>query len=226
LEISPLKKNQYEKLPCAYCGRYEGTCHGGHLVPNCMYPEGNKVEQLRVPECPVCKAYWQNDDAYFRDVIVMCGEANELANEKFFGPISRSFTKPSGPKWRRELGKLLVPVEVDGEPRHKVYPLHDERVVRVLKRIIRGLCHLHSLGTCITEAQVWASVFWCPIPPAFQADFKRESLSDDFCWYEYSDCRSQDDGVIHSAWVIEFYGRTRFFCLVSTSARGWAEDAA
>lgn len=216
--------NKYEKLPCAYCGRQEGTCHGGHVIPACSYPENNKYEQIRVPECHVCKAYWQDDDARFRDVITLSGDANELASEKFFGPIKRSFTKPSGEKWRRALADMLVPVDVDGAPRHLIYPLRDERVMRIMKRIVRGLCHWHDLGTCITEAQVLVDVYRFTIPPVFRAEFKRESLNDNFCWYEHRD--SRDCEGLHSTWVIEFYRRTRFFCLVSASAEGWVQEAA
>jgi hypothetical protein len=214
--------SSYNKQPCAYCGRREDTCHGGHVIPDCIYPLVSPVTRIKVPECHVCKASWEGDDARFRDVIVISGEANELADEKFFGPISRSFDKPSGHKWRRELRELLVPIEVDGVPRHKVYPLVCERVVRVLKRIVRGLCHKHEIGTCITEKQVGVWVQRWARPPDFHESYTSVSLGDGFCWYSYCDLQREDDGSIHSVWEIEFYGRTRFFCIVSASVDGWA----
>ena len=154
----------------------------------------------------------------------MSGDANELANEMWQGPISRSFDKPSGQTWLRDLRELLVPVETHDGPRHKVYPLKDERVMRIMKRIVRGLCHEHKIGTGFTEEQVFVDVFRFPIPPAFHTEFKRVSLGDDFCWYEYCDCRDQDDGKLNSAWLIEFYSRTRFFCLISASADEWVSE--
>jgi hypothetical protein len=213
---------KFEKLPCAYCGRNEGTCHRGHTIPDCMYPDGSQITKITVPECHVCKEYWQDDDAHFRAVVLLCGEPNDQVNAKW-PTVVRSFRDR---RCAKDLQDMMVSVEVSGVQRHKLYPMQDDRVVRVLKRIVRGLCYKHGLGSRITEEQVFVDVLRYAIPPAFQTEFKRESLDDAFCWYEYSDRRGKDDGEFHSVWVIEFYGRTRFFCLVSASASGWAADAA
>ena len=208
--------NSYKNKPCAYCGLQEGTCHGGHVIPKKMYPTSSKVRRVVVPECHLCKKNW-DDDAHFRAVIAMCGEPNEQANEMWYGPISRSFEHRSGSRWIRDLRELMVPVETTDGPRHKIYPLRDERVTRILKRIVRGLCQWEEIGTKITNEQVFVTVEWFEVPPAFRDQFKRKSLGDDFCWYSYSDQRGQDGGEFHSVWEIEFYGRTRFFCIVSES---------
>jgi hypothetical protein len=220
--------NSYARKPCAYCGVRDGTCTGGHVIPDCMYPEemDHRIQRINVPECPACGATWQDDEAHFRAVILMCGEANELASEKWFGPVSRSFDHASGPRWVRDLFELLEPVNTPDGLRYMVYPERDERVMRVLRKIIRGLCAYHKLGAAIAGNQVLAMVKRFEIPPAFRDQFVRKSLGTDFCWYSYSDQRGQDGGEFHSAWEIEFYGRTRFFCIVSASAENWTAQVA
>lgn len=58
------------------------------------------------------------------------------------------------------------------------------------------------------------------IPEQFLPDFKYFSLGDAFCTYSFIDLAGQDD-EFHSAWVIEFFGRTRFFAMVSANEAGW-----
>ncbi len=218
--------NSYKKKKCAYCGLQEGTCTGGHVIPDCMYPDKSdaRIQRLKVPECPACGATWLHDEDHFRSVILMCGEANELANEKWHGSVSRSFGYAGGPRSVRDIHELMNSVPtLPG--RYMIYPERDERVMRVLRKIIRGLCHKHEVGTAIADNQVHAMVERFTIPPAFRDLFVRHSLGDQFCWYSYCDQRGQEDGSVHSAWEIEFYGRTRFFCIVSASAEGTAEVA-
>jgi len=89
----------------------------------------------------------------------------------------------------------------------------------VVRRIIRGLCHYHKLGTAIADCRVFAQVMRYEIPPTFWQQFVPTSLGDQFCRYWYYDLRAETPDH-HSSWVIEFFGRTKFFGIVSSNDAG------
>ena len=116
----------------------------------------------------------------------------------------------------------MVPIETSAGPQYAVYPDRDERVMTVVRRIIRGLCHCHDLGTAIADCRVFARVMRYEVPPAFWERFEARSLGDHFCRYWFYDLQAEDPDH-HSCWVIEFFGRTRFFGIVSANEAGWRD---
>lgn len=214
--------------PCAYCGRREYPRERGHIIPDCMYPCGGdpKVQRPTVPECSKCKMIWQDAEAHFRTFIVMCGDPNAQVLALWHGPILRSFTKSSGRRWVQDISEQMVPVETPTGPRHMLFPERDERVMLVMRKIVRGFCSYHKLEQAIADSRVDVVVAREPVPEMFHDDFTHFSLGDQFCRYSYSDLRSSSDADFHSMWVIEFFGRTRFYGLVSAAKEGWPRHAA
>jgi len=210
--------------PCAYCGGCEHPRERGHVFQRSIFPSGidPTIQRPTVPECSECKKIWQDAETQFRNIVLVAGEPNESVTELWNGPVTRSFDKASGPRWLREFTAQLVPVETSDGPRHAVYPDRDARVMTVVRRTIRGLCHYHDLGTAIADRRIFARVMRYAIPPAFWERFVPMSLGDQFCRYWYYDLRAEDPDH-HSAWVIEFFGRTRFFGIVSANEDGWPE---
>ncbi len=213
--------------PCAYCGGTEHPRERGHVIQRSVYPTAvpSTVQRPTVPECSECKKIWQDAETQFRNIMMVAGVTNASVQELWDGPVTRSFDKPSGPRWLRDLTSQMVPVETPDSPRHAVYPDRDERVMTVVRRTIRGLCHYHGLGTAIADCQVFAHVMRYAIPPAFWERFVPVNLGDDFCRYWYYDLRAEDPDH-HSSWVIEFFGRTKFFAIVSANEAGWPEQEA
>jgi hypothetical protein len=188
-----------------------------------MYPRGldSRIQRPTVPECMACKKIWQDDEAHFRAIMLMAGEPNAAVIELWGGPVIGSFNKPSGPRWLRDLYEQMVPVDTPTGPRHLVYPARDARVMNVIRKIVRGLCHYHHLGTAICDRRVCANVQLFEVPDLFRPEFVNHSLGDHFCRYSYVDIREMGDGDLHSVWSIEFFGRTRFFGLVTADPEGW-----
>lgn len=213
--------------PCAYCGEYQLPRERGHVIQRSIYPSSvpSNVQRPTVPECVMCKKIWQDAETQFRNIVLVAGEPNNSVTELWSGPVIRSFDKPSGPRWLRDLTAQMVPVETAAGPRYAVYPDRDSRVMTVVRRIIRGLCHYHNLGTAIADCRVFAQVMRYEIPPAFWERFVPNNLGDQFCRYWYYDLRAEDPDH-HSSWVIEFFGRTKFFGIVSANEVGWPEQLA
>lgn len=204
---------------CAYCGSNESARERGHVIPDCMYPLAldGRIQRRTVPECQKCKGIWQDAEAHFRNMIAISGAPNDLVLEQWSGPIKRSFGKPSGPKWLDELRSQMVPVETHDGPRHAVYPAKDKKVMLVVRKIIRGLCHYHKLGTSIEDSRVWADVMHYEIPPAFREEMTWHDLDGQFCVYGYS-LLNDHEFNIHSAWSLTFYGNREFFAVVRGTA--------
>ena len=59
----------------------------------------------------------------------------------------------------------MDPVQVDGARRLIIYPGRDERVLRVVRKIIRGLSFW--LGKVVSDNQVWTDVMKFKIPSEF-----------------------------------------------------------
>jgi hypothetical protein len=109
----------------------------------------------------------------------------------------------------------MVPVEVPGRSQFQVFPGRDERVVRVVRKVVRGLCHYHGLLTAVEECRVVADVLTVPIPPQFFALMEHHHREADICQYRY---HLVNDAGIHSAWLLTFFERPTF--LVTVSAEG------
>ena len=197
------------------------------MIQRSIHPSGcdPTIQRRTVPECSVCKKIWQEAETQFRNIMMVAGAPNAFVQALWDGPVTRSFDKASGLRWLRDLTAQMVPLETPNGPRHAVYPDRDELVMTVVRRTIRGLCHYHELGTAIADRRVFAHVMRYAIPPTFWERFVPFSLGDDFCRYWYYDLRAEDPDH-HSAWVIEFFGRTKFFGIVSASEAGWPEQVA
>jgi hypothetical protein len=210
--------------PCAYCGTTDTQFERerGHVVPACVYPPSldPRVQRITVPECSRCKEIWQDDETQFRNIMMLAGDPNAYVQELWDGPVTRSFQKPSGPRWVADLIKQLVPVETEGGPRHMVYPGRDERVMLVVRKIIRGLCHEEKVATAVDDRRVWADVMAYSIPEEFRRAMTWRQLDDKFFRYGFT-VSNDPESDIHSAWSLTFFERREFIAVVSLSEAGW-----
>src|SRR3972149_3204933 len=99
----------------------------------------SRVQRITVPSCGTCNRGWADDEAHFRNVLLIAGEPNPPVFELWETTVRRSFSELDGHRRRRDLIDQMVPTQIAGQDRWMIYPARDERVVRVLKKIIRGL---------------------------------------------------------------------------------------
>lgn len=108
----------------------------------------------------------------------------------------------------------MVTVQMPEGERHMVYPGEDERVMRVVRKVIRGLCHHHKLLSPVSDDQVWADVQKFQIPPAFLPEMSDAHAEGDVIRYSFT---VLDDEDIQSFWLLTFFERTPFFGVVYRS---------
>jgi len=209
-----------KRKACAYCGTTAPQIprERGHVFARCTYPDDmdRSIQRPTVPECARCKMIWQDAENQFRNIMVLASTGTGEALHQWNGPIKRSFDKPSGHRWKKDLFVPLVKYDTSDGPALVVYPAKDRRVMIVMRKIIRGLCHYHKLGTEIVEPRVYADVIRQPIPEAMSDQFTHINLGNDFCQYAYCDLRDDNDGF-NSAWLFRFYGRCEFMGIVCSN---------
>lgn len=204
---------------CSYCGERLAT-DSEHVFPSNLYPASkaqSRVQRLTIPSCNECNKGWSDDEAHFRNVLALAGEPNEARRELWETTIRRSFGKIDGDRRLRDLIETMRPVEIDGKTRHKVYPGQDDRVVRIVKKVIRGLCHHHGVISAVSERRVWVDVLKYQISEEFMSEMAYEHREQDIAEYRYQVLRELG---IHSAWLITFFQRVTFVGMVSLSEDG------
>lgn len=200
--------------PCAYCGAPVLTRERDHVVPASLYPDskaGSKVQRLTVPVCRACNKSWADDEAHFRNVILVAGEPNPSVHELWQTKTRRSFDEVDGRRRVLDIGTQMKPVEMVEGTRYKVYPARDDRVMRIIRKIVRGLCHHHGVSP-VQDRQVWADVLKYVIQPEFLDEMAHHHLEKDVFEYRYAVLKEHE---IHSAWLLTFYERCTFIALVA-----------
>lgn len=202
---------------CIYCGLSVRKADREHVVPRCLYPNSKSlstVQRLTVSACRECNGSWSDDEAHFRNVMLIAGEPNAPVKELWETSARRSFRKVDGRKRILDLYSQMQPVETGEGPRHKVFPAKDERVMRIIRKITRGLCHHHDVMSTVTDQQVTSDVLKFPIQREFIEEMAYHHLEKDVFEYRY---KVIDEPEIHSAWLLTFFERTTFITMVSPS---------
>jgi hypothetical protein len=197
---------------CAYCVR--DACTDDHVIPTSLYPTSkneSRVQRITVPACCRCNGGWSSDEPHFRNMLLVSGDRTSVVSELWEGPTQRSFTKVDGGKRVRDLVAQMVPVQTPQGARYMVYPGRDERVLRIVRKVVRGLCHYHKLLSPVTDEQVWADVQKFEIAPEFLKEMTSAHVEEDVLQYRFGVIEDPD---IHSGWLLQFFTRTPFLCIV------------
>jgi hypothetical protein len=197
---------------CAYCGASPSKLEREHVVPACLYPASRKasrIQRLTVPACSSCNRGWADDEAHFRNVLLLAGDPNEAVNELWSTTARRSFDQVDGNRRLRDLLELMKPVAVEGRKRWKIFPAEDSRIIRVVRKIVRGLSHHHGIESALAEDRIWADILRYRAPPDLFSTLGTDLESDIFrYWYDVLD----DD--LTSIWLLTFFERRTFVASV------------
>ncbi len=199
---------------CSYCGSNVAT-DSEHVFPKSLYPEsrqGSRIQRLTVPACNGCNNGWADDEAHFRNVLALAGEPNPSRQELWETKIVRAFRDQlDGHRRISDLLRIVKPASVDGEDRHMVYPAEDPRVLRVVKKIVRGLSHHHRIESALSESRVWVDIMKYRVPEEFLPEFEYAHREQDIVEYRFTVPGSHG---IASAWLVTFFQRVTFVAIV------------
>ncbi len=210
-------------IKCAYCGIPVSKRDREHVVPKCLYPaskSGSKIQRLTIPACKLCNNSFSDDEAHFRNVLLLAGEPNDAVYELWSSTARRSFNQVDGMRRVMDLFEQMKPIKTPDGDRYKIYPAKDERVVRIVRKIIRGLCHFHKALTPVADRRVWADVLKYVVPQEFLDEMPIHHRDQHIFEYRYRVLHFEG---IHSAWLLTFYKTRTFIGLISESDDGFSE---
>ncbi|TPI13053.1 hypothetical protein FJW06_15490 [Mesorhizobium sp. B4-1-3] len=203
---------------CALCGELRLVTRE-HVVPRGLYPDSkasSRFQRIVIPTCHTCNNGTADDDAHFRNVVTIAGDANPAVKELWDGPIMRSFGQVDGRRRALDLYALMQPVPQDPSNRYRIYPGSDPRILGTLRKIVRGLSHHHGLRSAVRDDEVFADVLKANVPDEIVLSLQAGDAEPDILSYRYG--RIEDSPGLESGWLLRFYERTMFIGLVFESA--------
>jgi hypothetical protein len=137
--------------------------------------------------------------------------STSIQQEIWNGPIQRSFDEqPDSSKRVSDLYNQMETVQIDGQDRSMIFPVRDPRVLRVVRKIVRGLCYYHQVLSPVSDQQVWVEPLKYAIPPGYAMEYYHRERDIAEYWYEIF-----DEEEIQSVWIISFYNQVKFIARVS-----------
>jgi len=203
------KNSAYRNKTCGYCGQPTGpTGQGEHVFPACMYPPlltDGKVQRVKIPACRQCNFSFQADEAHARNILSACGLVPTPERIELWNTVCRSIRRKEGGIQdglailaQMQNHAILKP---DGNPYKQIFPLRDARVVRIMRKIVRGLCFRQTEEVISDENRV--VLFPHPSDPDDLALFEKVyQVPNVFLAYALIADRCPE---VHSLWFLEFY---------------------
>jgi hypothetical protein len=204
------------KKPCAYCGYPSDKRDKEHVFPKSLYPlskANSKIQRLTIPACNKCNNSWADDEAHFRNILVVAGDPTSPARKELWeSTVDRSFDLVDGFKRMNDLLLQMKPIKHEEQDRHMVFPGNDQKVVRVCKKIVRGLCYHHNIEWPISEERVFVDVLKFEFPKKLLGEMEYHHRDQDIVEYRFKVVNAEN---IQSAWLITFFKTVTFIGLVS-----------
>jgi hypothetical protein len=199
------------KKKCAYCGGADAKTVD-HVIPRSLYPKsiGSSVQRLTVPCCESCNNSWSDDEAHFRTMMTLSGEANTVATELWTSKVVRGFREADGKRRFLDVWANMEAVLTPRGERHKIYPASDPRFIRVLRKIVRGLHYHHDLGDPVPDHMAGADLLRWGVPEDITEAMPRYHLGRDVFEYQFETFEQFRDIPMRSGWLLTFFGNKRF----------------
>jgi hypothetical protein len=198
------------KGSCAYCGVAGLQLEREHVIPRCLYPKsrsGSRTQRITVPACSACNRGYSDNEAHFRNVLLIAGEPNDAVQELWSTKTNPSFYEADGYRRLTQLFEQMESAHVDGQPRSIIYPAKDEKVKRVLRKIVYGLSYHHTIDPTVKGKEIELEILKFSLPHPFSFLYSEPGIVR--YWYEV-----YDEGQVRSAWLLNFFDRLTFIARV------------
>jgi hypothetical protein len=208
---------------CAYCGREDVLLEREHVVPRCIYPNSratSRIQRLTVPACRECNGAFSVDEPHFRNMLAIVDQPNNVIQELWQTKIRPSFEKCDGRKQANDILEKMEKVLTEDGERQQVRLGDNERVMRIVRKVARGLCHHHAVMSPVMDIQVKA--FQVPAgfaPEGILSQMKHDHREADIFKYSYF---TLSDKRLHSVWLLTFLENRHFAAYVSRDVNGFA----
>ena len=218
---------------CVYCGKY-GELTIDHIPHKSLFAKPRPSNLVKVPCCRECHSGNKQvslDDEYLRTVLTLRSDVGDHSDVKQILPtVIRSLKSPERVGFKKTILQSMRQIQMVSKSGLVVgmkpgYQVDHIRVGNVIKRIIRGLFY-HEKGYRLPDEYAIA-VYAETDVEAFDADTK-QTLIDTIIHpilanepkvignivFSYRIANVHEGPKEASAWIIAFYGRISFLCLL------------
>ena len=209
-----MKRRQKNKH-CAYCGAPAPETKD-HVIPQELYPPSKSestVQRLTVPACSKCNHGWSDDEPHFRTLLTLAGEPNAVVRELWDGKVNRSLREKDGPRRLEDVWNRMKPIETSSGLRHKIYPASDERFLKVMRKIVRGL-HYYERRSTVPDHLVSVDILNVDIPSEFLDAMPVYHRELDIFKYQFEVFDGFEDIPMSSTWLLTFFENRKFIASV------------
>jgi hypothetical protein len=199
---------------CCYCGKLIKNIEKEHVIPRCLYPKNydfSNVKMITIPACSECNRSFSDAEAHFRNIFTLISDPNNISR-KLFKKVRKSLYKVDG---KKRLTDILNEIAVNGG-HWIIYPAKDEKVIVILKKIIRGLSCYYDLLYPIREKQVLVNFNKYIIPENFLNEMNYHHQGKDIIEWRYV---VMNDKALHSFWLLRFFKKVEFYGFVFISEK-------
>ncbi|MBB6411853.1 hypothetical protein HNQ71_004541 [Mesorhizobium sangaii] len=223
--VRPTKPTKRQRTRCGLCGKRRLTTEE-HVVPKNLYAptrRRGKTHWIVIAACSECNNGTTDDDVHLRFVLALAGQSNQAVKELWETKITGSLRRRDGLRRAQDVYAIMRPVS--GSTDHMIYPANDPRVLKSVRKIVRGLARHHGLPWPVHDAQVIADVLRGPeLLDVVSDGFSYGHVQSDIFEYHYLPVVGEEG--LHSVWFIHFFERTTFravvFQTVEDCQRAWA----
>lgn len=230
------KNKRYKKKPCGYCGEVTGNNHGEHVLPDSFYPSTTPgvVQRRKIPACFACNAEFQKDETHFRTIVSIAGPTfNSSRLEKWNESLTSMKRPVHGFAEGVSLLECLVPSGVNpvsGKPGVKVFPHRDQRVCKIVRKVVRGLMHYRDNTVILPDDHLLVDD-GVEVPAEY-----RDLLEEDFFVPEAFESRVFDfrqserlmretNGAINCIWLVKFFDVPFMVTVLNCSVNEWRQTS-
>ncbi len=211
---------------CIYC-RTAIADTRDHVPPELLFPPPKPSTLITVPSCRSCNSGFQKDDEAFAMMLTALIGTNPVGRSIWQRTIAEGLLRRS-PRFRDAIGRTLHYQPYTFPDGHRGYApallIERPRILRVLRRIVRGLSW-HEYHNCdfpetsvrvLTEAEIQA----LPMAEARRLSARygpgvARVIAEGVFEYHHATAAGR---VEDSAWWLIFYGETRFLATVGDAS--------
>jgi hypothetical protein len=168
---------------------------------------------LTVPSCEKCNHGWSDDEPHFRTLLTLAGEPNAAVRELWDGKVNRSLRAKDGPRRLEDVWNRMKPIETSSGLRHKIYPASDERFLKVMRKIVRGL-HYYERRSTVPDDLVSVDILKVDIPSEFLDAMPVYHRELDIFKYQFEVFDTFEDIPMSSTWLLTFFENRKFIASV------------
>ncbi len=214
---------------CVICNELPATTKD-HIPPKCLFAVKDRINLLKLSACVECNNHSSKDDEYLRSILILRVDIEETqSTNELRNALIRSLSNLGQPGFQKAYAKAISVKRVFTPTgiflgNRPVISLDNERLEKVLSKIIRGLYYHHNkkalkreylikiisednlkLQTPSLQEFIKSKIFY-PLDQTWLYEIEKNT-------FHYKYLLTQEDNY-EGTWIFRFYNRIHYLGLV------------